>query len=263
MNTKLKKELQKVKEKDEQPFISSLESAKTLLIGYSREQDQILKDAGLSSTRPAESTITEEYKRVKAAEQVYKTESFTGAQIKSLCNKYDLRMLPTKKYKGIVPADTANHIKEFCDRNKFAISDRQLFILAPTEMFGTDKVSTYGTSDLMLFYRTYESDASKAKAKEQDIFNQIYNWGSDFPENRKYWFLLDAFVHKENIFSNMGKLTTLSLSITLFLLFIILNIPSMIILSSIALFISVIIFAQTKIYTLKNDEQWNSDETYC
>jgi hypothetical protein len=261
MNTRLKKELRTLKDKEERPFINSLESAKTLLIGYSREQDEILKEAGLSSTNPADSTITDDYKRVKAAEATYKTECFTGAQIKELCHKYDLRMLPTTKYRGIVPPDTANHIKDFCDRNKFPISTRQLFMLAPTEMFGKKDFSYSG--DLMLFYRTHTSDSYNPEAKEKDVFNQIHSWGSEFNKSRKYWFLFDTFVHKDDVFSNFIRFVMLMLSTIMFLLFIVLNVEAMIIISGMAVFISLFYFSFTKIYKLKNHEQWNSDEVYC
>lgn len=257
MSTKLKEELKKVKTKENAPIESLVDSVKSLLIGYSSEQDEILKQAGLSSN-PVESRLTEDYKRTKASEEVYKAESFTGTQIKELCNKYNLKMLPTTYYKGAVPADTADYLKEFCDKNKLAITNRELFMLAPVEMFNTKTVPDI-QKDPILFYRTYKQ-YNNQEAAEKDVFSQVHNWGDDFKESRKYWFLTDKLEHKGDDFSNNAKFTAYKVVCFIFLIALLTGFTVFIGIMCFVLFIWTLMFLFSMSIELKNDEKWNSEE---
>jgi hypothetical protein len=257
MSAKLKSELQKVKQRENAPIESVVDQVKTLLIGYDNESEKILKQAGLSSN-PIEPRLTEDYKRTKAVEERYKVDSYTGAQIKELCNMYNLRMLPTSYYKGTVPADTADYIKDFCDKNKLPISDREMFILAPVEMFETKQF--YLDRDPILFYRTDKRNSYENKAQLEDVFSQVHNWGNDFQETRKLWFLGDR--HNRDFASNRARSVIFLAATLLFLVALITGIGPFIGITTFILLVAITLFSFTNISNLKNDEPWNTDVIY-
>jgi hypothetical protein len=254
MSAKLKSELQKVKQKENAPIESVMDQVKTLLIGYDNESEKILKQAGLSSN-PVEPRLTEDYKRTKAVEERYKVESYTGSQIKELCNMYNLRMLPTSYYKGTVPADTADYIKDFCDKNNLVITNRDMFILAPVEMFETKQF--YVDRDPILFYRTDKRNSYNDKAQLDDVFSQVHNWGNDFQESRKLWFLGDRV--NRDFMSNRARFILFMAMITLFLVSIAIGFGPFIGIAAFSLLTATLFFSFTNISNLKNDEPWNTD----
>ena len=138
MSQKLVKELNKVQEKSYQELNdgkSITDQVEQLLLGYAHEEEAILTNAGFTKINSYEKKLTEDYRRTKVAEQIYKKQSFTGLQIKQLCNTYDLKLLQTKHYRGSIDSSLSNKIKEFSEATGLPINDYNMFVLAPTSAF--------------------------------------------------------------------------------------------------------------------------------
>jgi hypothetical protein len=264
MSVKLKKELQQVQQKEWQELKTNniVDKANQLLIEYDHEQSKILEDAGFQLNIGYEAKLKEDFKRTKASEEIYNRPTFTGKQIKELCNIYDLRLLPTSKYRGAVDVDVADKIKEFCDTNNLPITSSDLYILAPTSSFQTVDEIIPKDKDPILFYRTDKDQRYWGyEAKESETFAQIHNWGNDFTDLRKLRFLFDPSRNRNDDQTSSNRVKTILLCIGL--LFVIgacaTGFMPFILFS---LFIGVItlfnfLFLDT--YTL-NDDQWNSEK---
>lgn len=265
MSAKLKGELKKAKKETQEILEKNgvLDRVENLLLGYEADQEKTLKDAGFRMTNDYESKLVEDYNRTKQAEKIYGQESFTGAQIKSLCQKYDLRMLSPRFYQGSIDVDLATKIDEFCRKNDLIVSDREIFILAPTECFKIVNETIPKNIDPIVFYRTDGSKESRwdgAKAQENDTFTQIHNWGSDFTEARKYRFLFDESVlESEQSSTNSFKMILLMISTLLVLASTLVGNWIFIGCTLFIAFISLIHFLFLDTET-SNDEQWNTEK---
>ena len=268
MSYLLDKELKEVSKRDRVQSSLSSETEK-LLIGFTDEQASILARAGLSSN-PIEKKENNQQKRIRVHEQIYNKPAYSGAQLKEMCNKYDLKLLSTKDYFGVVPPNVADSIKSFCDSNNLVITPDEMFILAPREMFRKE-TDLCAEKDPILFYRTHKGDHSfYARAGERDTFSQICNWGSDFSLLRRFWWLWEKegqiqVSSEATYLSNWSKvklaLTSLVFNLFLFGMFYNTeNTGALIIFTSILTFISSLYILALNFNSLKITKEWNLQE---
>lgn len=263
MSTKLKKELNEVQKKNWKELKDNkiIDHANQLLLDYDVDQAKILEEAGFRLNIGYEAKLKEDFKRTKASEQIYNRPSFTGKQIKEICKTYDLRLLPTSKYRGAIDVDVATKIKEFCDENKLPITNADLFILAPTTSFDTVDEIIPKDTDPILFYRTDKSVNWNFQAAENETFSQIHNWGNDFTDWRKLRFLFDPSRNRGDDQTSSNRVKTILLMISLIFISI----------ACLTSFLPFIMIAMgTGIVTLinflfldtntLNDAAWNSDK---
>lgn len=156
------------------------------LLTAHEEDEQILHNIGLDHNIEYDRKLTQDYNRTKKANEIYKQETFTGRQIKALCNTYDLKMLRAQYYNGQIPSDLTRKLKEFEQTTDTNLVDSDnFFILAPVEQFKTIK-HVPRSQDPILFYRADSSPNRYGEAQEEDLFVQVHNWGNDFTFLRKF-----------------------------------------------------------------------------
>ena len=187
MSDKLTKELKEAKQKEHAAIgeDSIIEQAETILLQAHDEEVELLAELGLDHHIQYERKLTEDYRRTKKAEHIYATESFTGKQIKDICQKYYLKLLPVQYYNGSIPADLVRTINEFYkERNLGTPKKNHLYILAPIEQF--QNVKFVPQMDPILFYKEPDRHTTRVEfAQEYHVFNQVHNWGDDFTWKRR------------------------------------------------------------------------------
>lgn len=103
--------------------------------------------------------------------------SYTGLEIEKVAKKYNLKMLRTEYYIGVIPKELVNKISEFEKDYETNISSYDCFILAPPSMFNLSKVIRPKDNDPVFFIRN--NDTREYDAKREDLFYAIYQWGND------------------------------------------------------------------------------------
>lgn len=262
MSTKLTQELEKAQTKQYQELESEgiLKKVDQLLIGHEETQTKVLKDAGFRTPNQYESKLVEDYKRTEIANKIYSTKSYTGKQIKDICIKYDLRMLPTRYYQGAIDVDLADKIEDFLEKNNLAMNEGEFFILAPVESFETVEKIVPRNVDPILFYRTDKNrNRYSTSAGEDETFTQIHNWGNDFTELRRWRFLLDQSKSKDDWSTNSMKTIFLILSVILTFIACIIGNGGFIAFSLLICAVTLFNFLFIDTNTL-NDDKWNTNE---
>lgn len=215
MSEKLVKELNKEKKARQKEIDGNkiVEQATLLLNEAASADEELLEKIGLDKQIKYAKKLKEDANRTKIAEQIYNQDTFTGKQIRALCNKYDLRILRADMYSGSVVVDVPRKIREFCDRNDIIPHYNSFFILAPTETFKTVKHVPVN-ADPILFYRdgSEHSSSSKDTIEKNDILLQIHNWGNDFTFLRRFRWLFNNYTWDSEEMSNFGR-TVISLGI--------------------------------------------------
>lgn len=257
---KLLKELTKVKEKEYKDVSKNeiIKEANVLLLG-SRDKDlDTLQSLGLDHQIKFEKKHTEDFKRTEHAKKVYGNESFTGTQIKKLCNTYNLKILPLDFYNGSIPAELPRVVRDFCESKNVPIGTNNFFILAPVEQFKTIKHVPL-SKDPILFYKDPDSSTSSRgyrEVKKDDVLVQVINWGSDFSFWRVFHPFFSTFqdqggdVTKLRMTFVSGILLVLSILASIFLHFFV----------SVFLVSLACIFLFTNISYSNSQKLWNSPE---
>lgn len=193
--SQLMKRLEKAQEKDYKTISEDeiLKEATTLLLGAHDSDLETLRNLGLDHQIQYERKHTEDFKRTKKAEEIYGNKSFTGAQIKTLCTNFYLKLLPIDLYNGSIPSELPRVVNEFCKANEINVSTNNFFILAPTEQFKTVEHVPL-SKDPILFYREPDAHTSRTRrASEKDVFTQVINWGSGFSSSRSLKILTNTY----------------------------------------------------------------------
>lgn len=198
------------------------ESNQLLLEAHDKDK-KVLDSLNISTELKHERKLNADIKRTVQAEKIYEKEVFTGSQIKELCQMYDLKMLSTRRFKGRVPSHLARVVAEFAEKHEIDLErrhDDSFFILAPVEMFNTDKVKRVAPQkDPILFYRQPNNGTTshnREYAQLDDAFVQIMNWGHDFQTSRKnrvHWNDYDGTSGMPNFLRTLLAITVIVVSI--------------------------------------------------
>ncbi len=94
---------------------------------------------------------------------------FHISQIKGICEKYRLRFLPTRKYRGIIDNELPNRISTFEIAYNLKCTEYNTRIVAPMESFELEK----RPKDPLMFY-----------AINDEYFYLIHKWGNDLSLGR-------------------------------------------------------------------------------
>lgn len=206
--SKLVKELDILKEKKEKDFNGDhiVKQAEVLLLDSHNQDNVVLETLGLDHQIKYTKKLEIDYRRGKIAEETYNKKSYSGSDIKTLCNDYDLKMLPTSYYNGEIPSDLARIVSEFCESNNISMRPDCFYILAPTEMFRTVK-HVPRNLDPILFYKEPNSTSSRVeKAHKDDSFVNIHYWGNDFSPLRKFRYLFSDFKEYNSDWPNRNRM---------------------------------------------------------
>lgn len=168
---------------------------KALLLDAHNEDIKTYNDIGLKENIFIDADETKA-KRLAKAEAIYNQRAFEGSEIKDLCEKYHLKLLPLSDYQGEIPSDLAKQIREFGENINSTPAEMRshLFVLAPPHLFKTTKdlKPVKLLKDPILFYRDPNNHRSGWRSEETDIFTQICNWGNDFSWFRRFAVLNDS-----------------------------------------------------------------------
>lgn len=190
--SKALKELKKVKEKEQKAVNgdSILQEATAILLNAHDEDTEMLGKIGLDHQLKYEKELTQDIRRTKRAEEIYQSDSFTGAQIKELCKTYFLKLLPVEYYNGSIPVDLPRVTRQFLEKAGIEnYGQHNFYILAPINQFNTIKKVPI-QADPILFYRETDTGTTRVRfARENDVFTRVHDWGNDFTWVRKYAYL--------------------------------------------------------------------------
>jgi len=188
-----------------------IEDSKHLFLETEDKDLKTLEFLGLDHFHRYEKQLKEDVIRTKRSKEIYAKESFTGAEVKALCLEYDLRILGTRLYNGLIPTDLARIVQEFSAKHK-DVSMSNFFILAPEEMFNTIKHVPQKLDPILFFVpdTTHSNSIS-----EQSTCIAVHDWGNDFTAIRKIKWFFNGYVHNAEHVSN--KTRSLLISVVLVL----------------------------------------------
>lgn len=156
----------------------SIVTAKELLVmreyeklGSIPNSKEVLERLGMaSSIHKAENIVK---KRKDTSDQLAKFNServFHISQIKSICNKYYLRFLPSSLYNGSVDADLANKVLTFEVAYGLDLKNTHYYIMAPASSFKLEAKP----KDPLFFYHIADG-----------YYYLVHKWGNDLSMYRR------------------------------------------------------------------------------
>jgi len=205
------KKLQSARKANVKENKNIISEVQLLLDTAGQEEREALRIVGLEHhVIHAENTRSVEIERKKFEEE-YASSSFTETEIKDLCIKYDLRMLPTRLFVGKLDGEVASKLKAFVSKHKSEIGhySDNFYVIAPPKAFKLeDQPVKPERIDPILVYKV-----PGARNREENQYILIHKWDKDFTLYRR----LVALKYK--------SLTTLHMFWTLFLTLIVSAIP--------------------------------------
>lgn len=128
-------------------------------------ENDALTRVGLSQTLKQGRLIKERIDIKREQTKEYNQERvFHISQIKGICEKYHLRFLPTRKYRGIIDAELPNRISNFEIAYNVKCTGYNTKIIAPIQSFELEKKP----KDPLMFYEI-----------NNEYFYLIHKWGND------------------------------------------------------------------------------------
>jgi len=150
-------------------------SVKLLMSGEDGDRE-ILKRTGLDhDIKEAEKIKGLEIDR-KNLEDTYKGFVFTEEEIKDICIKYDLRLLPTKHFRGDLDTEVAEKLKAFvAEHPEIGAVSESFYIIAPENSFDLEysDAKPSAKTDLILVYKV------RTERGELEKFVFIHKWGKE------------------------------------------------------------------------------------
>jgi len=170
----LKEELDKKREDSQKNADGFLKEAQLLLESNTQQEKKALRIAKLDNhIRAVESKRGVEIER-KKIEDEYGNSAFTSEEIKDLCVKYDLRMLPTSRFNGQLDSQITYKLRAFIDahENEMGNASSDFYVIAPSNAFDLDgrPAKPFVAIDPILVW----------KAPREDKYVYIHKWGKDF-----------------------------------------------------------------------------------
>jgi hypothetical protein len=233
----LNKELNKSRQKEDSNSGKETEEA-ILFLSAPKENLQVLEEINLDHQIHKNKKKVDLKNKLTAFENIYNLKSFTGAEIKNLCNLYDLKCLTADKYKGKVDSELANKLIEFKKEHNIHLKARECFIVSTRESFEVENDHLNNNCIFLYCERNHSNGA-----QEDEVFSVVHTWGNLINTNRKYRYLLQ---HGSTYF-------------TLLLLLILYFIPSMIV-TGIFLLIMLFCILNTCTNDTFYDETWNKEK---
>lgn len=178
MKIDLIKQLEKLKKDTRTSSDKVVDEVKLLLDQNAAEERNALKVSGLEQhIVEVENKKSVEIERNKFEDE-YKGKVFTEAEIKKLCIKYDLRLLPTRRYAGKIDTQVASKLAKFIKDNESEIGHHSdsFYVMAPGSAFKLeDHPTPIRDVDPVLLYRIPRTNN----------FTFIHKWGKDFTVFRR------------------------------------------------------------------------------
>jgi hypothetical protein len=151
-----------------------------LLLTAPKETDEIARKLGISSRTDFVNKTMKDNNSIKQTEKKFKGyQAFKGHFIKTIANKYFLKILTIDNSYRYFSDEALDAIKVFSEKHDKDVVDSGFFMLAETSYFGeSDKNKLAKT--FIIFYRG--KNDSYRTIKKEDTLIQIYSSGNDFSE---------------------------------------------------------------------------------
>lgn len=176
----LLQEIENMSKELSQESQTALDSVKGYLEGVAAEERKILQDVGLD----AELAEADNRKSAALERQQYLNKygnCINLHQIQAICEKYALRCLPIKYFKGNVGPLVASDIKKFVEKHGLEAELRSgnlkrcLYVIAPAESFALSE----RPKDPILLY------CPNKYVKGESVYTVVSKWGTDFTLKRR------------------------------------------------------------------------------
>jgi len=126
----------------------------------------------------------------KAFEDEFGTKTFTEAEVREFCLKYDLRLLPTTLYCGAIDPSVGAKLTRFLEKNGMSArhSASSLYVMAPPYAFQLEEQPEppepprIPQGDPVLFYKVQPRDVTSTDVPSYCVM--ITKWGNDFTIGR-------------------------------------------------------------------------------
>lgn len=173
---------------------ASITEVKLLLSNNEMEDLRLLENAFPNSTNVNVINENGERERIKKLRDMHKGDIYTSLEIKELCKKYRLKFLPANLYKGSIPVTLLHELKsKFNNENKMShlqdgtktIYERNLFIIAPSEMFTVESYYNKKKASIKEAKRLRRLDPACFVKIEDDKYLFIKEWGNSFSIMRR------------------------------------------------------------------------------
>lgn len=158
--------------------------AKQLLLGASIAERQVLANAGLDDNIKKHEDAKGVNLERERFEGTYGEKVFTEDEVRDICQKYALKLLPSKFYKGGIDPVLGAKIVEFFKKNNIDSGNYEaannLYIMAPPSAFRlAKKVDPFRIQlDPVLFYRI-------GRRNDTPMYVPVHQWGNDFTVFRR------------------------------------------------------------------------------
>lgn len=189
--------------------------AKQLLLNAGTEERAVLRAAGLDHNIQEIETQRGINIERTTFEGTYGTKVFTEDEVKSICHKYNLRLLQSKLYKGSIDPVLGAKIVEFFKRSGINANNyeatQNLYVMAPPSVFTlTKKTNPLSVDrDPVLFYRI-------TRRNEKPMYAPIHQWGNDFTIFRRIVGAINYSFATNMVFSVACKLSLFMIVLSLF-----------------------------------------------
>jgi hypothetical protein len=168
------KELEQNRDSSKKKVDNVVKETQLLLECSESKEREALRIAGLDhEIRIVDSERGRELER-ENSETHYGGKVFTQTEIRDLCMKYDLRLLPSRMFSGKIDPVLGKKISDFVEKhqNEMGNSSSDFYIMAPGHSFNLEnrKPKPPRNVDPVLLY--------KIPKKDEYVF--IHKWGADF-----------------------------------------------------------------------------------
>lgn len=187
----------------------SLEQESQILVDHTNQflldietrEAELMSAAGLNS---AHKSIVKIHNDAKVRRMFHESANskavLTTDQVRKLCIRYRLRLLPSNEYRGPIEAITGYKLSKFFDDikdpNPMESASTRLFVMAPARTFN---LSVYKpVPDPVLFYR-----------HDNGLYAVVHQWGNDFTISRR---ILGALTSRALVWRCFMFLTLISVT---------------------------------------------------
>jgi len=212
MSNKLERELIKLQQKEESNSVK-IEDQAQLLLAAPKEDIAILERVNMDYQIHKNRNIVAKRDKINAFKTLFNSQVYTGAQLRDMCDHYDLKCLKVSEYKGKLDAQLASKLKVFETEKNVTLNSRNLFILAAAESF--NKNNDNSNLNCIVLYSEHEKDY-KGKLEVEDVLTVIHSWGDNFKSIRKYRFLMNAAILTAILFFGVSLIGHSMIATTIF-----------------------------------------------
>lgn len=177
----------------EQTMVKSIEEVKLILDKDAMDDMKLINTAFPQSVNQIALQVDADSKITDTLSKKYEGKVYEIHQIKDICMQYRLRFLPSTVYKAVVPIEVVHELKAALKKEGLVhmakgtemMYERNLYIMAPAEMFNIEKISEKKTKRLAEARRLRQLDPALFIRLDSSRFLFVKEWGKSFTPARR------------------------------------------------------------------------------